>query len=96
MKEHFKKNLINSFKVEKELPYWLVLCKTQLLPKNENTHEAKNYRPIALHNSMYKVFTSIITEFIVDHCTTDNIVTEEQAAGKVGTSCSLAKWFMTK
>ena len=54
------------------------------MPKNENTHEAKNYRPIALLNSMYKVVTAIITDFIIDHCTTNNIVTEEQAAGKLG------------
>ena len=33
---------------------------------------------------MCKVFTAIITDFIMDHCTTNNIVTEEQAAGKVG------------
>ena len=85
MKEHFKKHLINSFKLEKGLPQWLVLCKTLLFsPKNENTHDVKNYRPIALQNSMYKVFTTIITDFIMDHCTTNNIVTEEQAAGKVG------------
>ena len=83
MKEHFKKNLIKSFNLEKELPQWLVLCKTLLLLKNKNTHEVKNYRPIALQNSMYNVSTAIITDFIIDHCTTNNIVTEKQAAGKL-------------
>ena len=33
---------------------------------------------------MHKVFTAITSEFIMDHCTTNNIVTEEQAAGKIG------------
>ena len=33
---------------------------------------------------MYKVFTAIITDFTIDHCTTNNIITEEQAAGKLG------------
>ena len=84
MKEQFKKNLINSFNLEKELPQWLVSCKTLLLPENENTHEAKNYRPIAFQNSMHKVFTAIITDFIMDHCTKNNIGAEEQAAGKLG------------
>ena len=84
MKEHFKKNLIKSFNLEKELPQWLVLCKTLVLPKDENVYEAKNYRPIALQNSIYKVFTAIITDFIMDHCTTNNIITEEQAGGKLG------------
>ena len=83
MKEHFKKNFIKSFNLEKGLPQWLVLCKTLLLPKNENTHGAKNYRPMALQNSMYKVFTAIITDFIIDHCITKDIVTEEHAAGKL-------------
>ena len=33
---------------------------------------------------MYKVFTAIITEFIIDHCTVNSTVTEGQAAGKLG------------
>ena len=84
MKEHFKRNLINSFNLDKEIPQWLVLSKTLLLPKNEDTNKANNYRPIVLQNSMHKVFTAIITEFIMYHCTVNNIVTEEQAAGKLG------------
>ena len=84
MKEHFKRNLINSFNLDKEIPQWLVLSKTLLLPKNEDTNKANNYRPIALQNSMHKVFTAIITEFIMDHCIVNNLVTEEQAAGRLG------------
>ena len=84
MKEHFKRNLINSFNLDKEIPQWLVLSKTLLLPKNEDTNKANNYRPIALQNSIHKVFTAIINEFIMDHCTVNNIVTEEQATGKLG------------
>ena len=84
MKEHFKRNLINSFNLDKEIPQWLVLSKTLLLPKIEDTNKANNYRPTALQNSMHKVFIAIITEFIMDHCTVNNIVTEEQAAGKLG------------
>ena len=84
MKEHFKRNLINSFNLDKEIPQWLVLSNTLLLPKSEYTNIANNYRPIALQNSLHKAFTAIITGFIMDHCTVNNIVTEEQAVCKPG------------
>ena len=35
------------------LPTWLSTAKTTLLPKNTDTHIAKNYRLIALLNMMY-------------------------------------------
>ena len=63
--------------------------KTLLLPKNEITSQAKNYRPIALQNTMYKVYTTLLADFILDHCEKNGIVTEEQAAGKRGSwGCS--------
>ena len=42
--EIFKK----MFKNEVEIPQWAPLVRTSLLAKNKNTHEPKNYRPIAL------------------------------------------------
>ena len=81
---HFKQLLISIYNLEQDYPQWLILSKTLLITKNEHTEEAQNYRPIVIQNSMYKVFTAIISEFIMDHCTTNNIVTEEQAAGKIG------------
>ena len=33
---------------------------------------------------MYKVYTAILAEFIMEHCKENNIITEEQAAGKRG------------
>ena len=48
----------NTLKGHKELPSWLTRARTQLLPKNENTHIAKNYRPIACQNLMFKLYTS--------------------------------------
>ena len=44
--------------------------------------QAKNYRPIALQNTMYKVYTALLADFIMDHCEKNGIVTEKQAAGK--------------
>ena len=74
----------NTLKGHKELPSWLTRARTQLLPKNENTHIAKNYRPIACQNLMFKLYTSCINTFVQQHCEMNNIVTTEQAGGKRG------------
>ena len=38
---------------------------------------------------MYKVYTALLVDFIMDHCKKNGIVTEEQAAGKRGSwGCS--------
>ena len=53
------------------------------------TSQAQNYRSIALQNTMYKVYTAILGDFISDHCEKNGIITEEQAAGKHGSwGCS--------
>ena len=67
---------------EIEPPEWLLTSMTLLLPKNQETAQPQNYRPIALQNAMYKVYTAIIADFITEHCERNGIVTEEQAAGK--------------
>ena len=82
-REHFKKLLSSVFNMEQDYPQWLVLSKTLLIAKNEHTGQAEDYRPIAIQNSMYKVFTALLSEFIMDHCITNNIITEEQADGKI-------------
>ena len=73
-----------TFKGEGELPIWLTTASTVLLPKNNDTHVAKNYRPIALLNIMYKLYTSCINSFLSDHLLRNNIITPEQAGGKQG------------
>ena len=67
------------------LPTWISTAKTILLPKNTDTHIAKNYRPIALLNITYKIYTSCINMFLTDHVIHNNIITNEQAGGKKGT-----------
>ena len=67
------------------LPTWLSTAKTTLLPKNTDTHIAKNYRPIALLNMMYKIYTASINMLLTDHVLHNNIITNEQAVGKKGT-----------
>ena len=71
-----------TFKGELQLPPWLTRASTTLLPKNNETKIAKNYRPIACQNLMYKLYTGCINTFLQDHCEDNGIVTTEQAGGK--------------
>ena len=65
-----------------DFPAEIVLGKTVLIPKHENTETAKNYRPIVCLNLTYKLYTSSLNLFIQDHCELNKIVTNEQAGGK--------------
>ena len=76
----FQKTLIGEY----DSPAEIVLAETVLIPKNENTKIAKNYRPIACLNIMYKLYTSCLNLFIQDHCESNEIVTDEKAGGKKG------------
>ena len=67
---------------EADIPSWLAITKTMLILKNQDTHQPENYRPVALQNNMFKVYTSILNHFLQDHCQTNNIITPEQAAAK--------------
>ena len=67
-----------------DILHWLATMRAILLPKKNNTHEPKNYRPIGFQNTLYKVFTSILAYFIQDHCITNNIIAPEQGRGKPG------------
>ena len=88
VEHHYKEHLIHLLKSEAEPPEWLLTSKTLLLPKNEITSQVKNYRPIVLQNMMYKVYTALLADFIMDYCEKNGIVTE-QAAGKRGSwGCS--------
>ena len=80
----FKQQLTGMLLGEIEPPEWLLTSMTLLLPKNQETAKPQNYRPIALQNAMYKVYTAIIADFIMEHCERNGIVTEEHAAGKRG------------
>ena len=72
------------FKNEVEIPQWAPLVRTTLLAKNKNTHEAKNYPPIACENIMFKLYTGMLASFVTEHCLDNDIITPEQAGGKKG------------
>ena len=69
---------------KQELPDWLVISQTLLLAKTKETDNPQNYRPIALQNTTYKIYTTLIAKIIMQRCTLNKIITEEQVAGKYG------------
>ena len=80
MESLFKKTLSGEY----DFPAEIVLTKTVVIPKNENTKIATNYRLIACLNLIYKLYTSCLSLFIQYHCESNEIVTEEQVGGKKG------------
>ncbi|XP_073231990.1 uncharacterized protein [Porites lutea] len=62
------------------LPDWFTTAQTYLLPKNKDTENLKNYRPIACLSTSCKVLISILTERSYTHITKNDILPEEQRA----------------
>ena len=75
---------------------WLSTVHTSLLTKNKEIHIAKSYRPIACLNIMYKLYTNRLNSFISNHVYKNNIVTQEQAAGKRGVWGTLEQLLINK
>ena len=78
------------------LPTWFSTADTSLLPKNKETHIAKNYRPIACLNILYKLSTSFLNSFMSDRVYKNNIISQEQAAGKRGVWGTLEQLLISK
>lgn len=71
--------LINEVLLEpNKMPLFLTEGKTYIKPKNSETQNPSNYRPITCLPTMYKIITSIITQKIDRHNTENKILTEEQ------------------
>ena len=75
------KNISNG---EDTVPEWLIRTQTVLLPKNKDTHNPKNYRPIACENILLKTYTGTIAQLIDQHLTENSIIFPEQAGAKKG------------
>ena len=78
------KLLSNAIKHPDQNPDWLTKGTTYLLPKNEETSNPKNYRPITCLSTMYKLITSISTERLYQFLDSNNILPEEQKGCKRG------------
>lgn len=61
-----------------KLPQFLTQGKTYIKPKNSDTQNPANYRPLTCLPTLYKIITSLITHKIEKHLTQNNILTEEQ------------------
>ena len=59
-------------------PDWLTNGTTYLLPKNDETNNPKNYRPITCLPTMYKILTSILSDRAYKHLTINNLLPVEQ------------------
>ena len=65
-------------------PEWLTRGLTYLLPKNNETKNPKNYRPIACSPTTYKVLTSVITERTYTFLEGNSLLPQEQKGCKRG------------
>ena len=68
-----------TFNGHQQLRAWLTKAR---IPKSEDTNIAKNYRPIACQNLMFRLYTGCINTFFQHHCEINNTITSEQADGK--------------
>ena len=69
---------------EDRLPEWITKARTTLVAKNKDSHNPKNYRPIACENVLLKPYTGTIVQLIEEHLTEKSIMCSEQAGAKKG------------
>ena len=62
------------------MPDWLIRGRTVLIPKAGSTGSPDQYRPITCLNTMYKLFTSVLTRILMHHVSSKNLLPEEQKA----------------
>ena len=68
------------------MPQWLVNGITYLLPKSDETINHKNYRGIICLKTIYKILTSILTEYTYSFLIDSGLFQDEQKGSKRG-SC---------
>ena len=66
------------------VPDWLSQGITTLIPKNDKTDQAKNYRPITCLSVFYKTLTSVIKQRIEGHLSQGNLMASEQKGCQQG------------
>ena len=78
--EIFKKLMEEDF-----IPEWLTAGVTYLIPKNEDTENPKNYRPVTCLLTTYKLLTSFISRRMQKYMDTENLLPKEQKECSSGT-----------
>lgn len=63
---------------------WFTTGQVILIPKNENTEDPKNLRPIACLPSMYKLLTSVLANVLYNNCHENNVMAVEQRGCRRG------------
>lgn len=66
------------------LEEWFTTGQVILIPKNADTENPKNWRPIACLPSMYKLLTSVLANVLYNHCSSNNIMAAEQRGCRRG------------
>jgi len=70
--------LFNTLIQDDQIPEWLRAGVTFLIPKNGNTENPKNYRPVTCLPTIYKLITSIITRCMQKYMDDENLMPKEQ------------------
>ena len=66
------------------IPEWFTLGRTVLLPKTNNLNEVSDYRPITCLNTIYKIYTGVIANFMKDHAMRNNLWDDGQLGAREG------------
>jgi len=67
------------------IPEWLTAGETYLIPKNKNTGNPKNYRPVTCLPMTYKLITPIISRCMQKYMDNENLLPKEQKGCSSGT-----------
>ena len=70
--------IFNKLTEEDQIPKWLTAGVTFLIPKNANTENPNNYRPVTCLPKMYKLITSVISRCIQKYMDDENLIPKEQ------------------
>ena len=70
--------IFNKLIEEDQISDWLMAGVTFLIPKNENTENPKNYRPVTCLPTMYKLITSVISRHMQKYMDDEHLIPKEQ------------------
>lgn len=76
--ENIRQSFIACLENNESFPRFLIKGRTTLIFKKGDKSDPKNYRPITCLSSLYKLFTSIISDETYLHCERNNLLSEAQ------------------